>query len=319
MKKMIISMLIFFLFFPILYVNAESFSLALNIDQTSYTYNDEVNLKLSASGLQSYGLSSAQFYLTYDANYYSFSCNDLTFKQNIHSSEIDCNESNGKIIILYVDGQGGDSPIANGEFINVLFKVKKSVTTTITTAFSLSGDGFAGVNNGTMVDYTTSSNPTKSVSIVKEKDSDTYLKSISIKGYTINFSKNKYEYSIDVENEITSITIDASTNNSSSSVSGTGTKNLSVGDNKFTLTVSAENGEKQNYIINVNRKTNEKKDDIENNVEENNNGNEDEKIDGTVENSKTGVFSYLLVFMILIIISGGIYFKILEKNKFPRI
>lgn len=332
MKKIIISVLISFLFLPILSVNAETFDLSLNIDQTSYTYNDEVNVKLSASNLPSYGLSSGQFYLTFDTTYYSFNCSDIKYKQNVTSNEIDCSDTNGKIILLYIDDDGGDSPIKNGEFLNVVFKVKKSVTSTETTTFSLSGDGFAGVNSGSIVDYTSNGNPTKSVSIEKTKDDDTYLKSLSITGYTIDFSKNKYEYSIEVENVVSSVTINASTNSSSSNVSGIGTKNLSVGDNKFTLTVTAENGDKQNYIVNVKRKTSENNENINNNdTEKNENNNYDDsnnqneqtnnsdRIEGTVENVKTGVSSYIVAFAIIMIISGLIYFKMIKKNKFPKI
>ena len=330
MKKISLIVVLSFLLLPILTVKAETFDFALNIDQNSYTYNDEVNVKLSASNLPSYGLSSGQFYLTYDTNYYSFACSDIKYKQNVNANEIDCSESNGKIILLYVDDDGGDSPIKSGEFLNVIFKVKKSVTSTSSTTFSLSGDGFAGVNSGSIVDYTSNGNPTKSISIVKQKNNDIYLKSLSITGYSLNFSKNKYEYSIEVENEVNSITINASTNSSSSTVSGTGTKSLSEGDNKFTLTVTAENGDKQNYIVNVKRKLKETNENVNNNNNQNENNNIDnstnqnnqtnnDRIEGTVESPKTGVYSYIIAFSLIILISGVIYFKMIKKNKFPKI
>jgi len=336
MKKIIHFILFSFLFLPFLNVNADSFNLSLNIDQTTYTYKDEVNAKLATSGLPSYGISSGQFYLTYDTNYYSFSCSDVTYKQNVSTEEIDCSESNGKIIILYIDNDGGGSPITNGEFITIPFKVKTSVNSTVSTTFALSGEGFAGVNGGTITDLTLSSNPTKTVSIEKEKDSDTYLKSLSITGYSISFSKNKYEYSIEVENDVTSITINVSANSSLSKVSGTGTKNISEGDNKFTLTVTAESGDKQNYIINVKRKIKENNENVNNNDTNNNNSNnndnnnvdnsngsnsnsESDRIEGTVDPVPTGVYSYILVFSVILIGSGFIYFKVIKKNKFPKI
>ena len=331
MKNVIKIFILSFLLFPLLNAKAESFDLGLDIDEKFYTYNDTVSVKLSASNLPSFGLSSGQFYLTYDTNYYSFSCTDIVYKQNVNSKEIDCNDSNGKIILIYLDDEAGGSSINSGEFLNIVFKVKKSVTATVSTAFSLSGKGFAGVNSGSIVNLSTTSSPTKTISIEKEKNNDTYLKSLSITGYSINFSKSKLEYSIEVENNVTSITIDASANSSSSIVSGTGTKSLNDGDNRLTITVTAENGDKQNYIINVKRKSNNEnvnnnnnnnnnQNNENNNVDNSNNqSNNDDKIEGTVENVKTGVSSYVMLLMIIMIISGAVYFKMIKSNKFPKI
>jgi len=83
---------------------------------------------------------------------------------------------------------------------------------------------------------------------------DAFLSNITIEGYEIDFSKNKLDYSIDVPNNVTSLKISAKTSSSAASLVISGGDKLELGNNKVTIIVTAGNGTKKEYIINVNRK-----------------------------------------------------------------
>ena len=85
----------------------------------------------------------------------------------------------------------------------------------------------------------------------KEYSSNNYLKSLSVEGYEIDFDKNTLEYSIEVENNVEKVNIKATTEDSGASVSGTGEKEVTEGNNKLEVKVTAENGNERTYVINV--------------------------------------------------------------------
>ena len=85
----------------------------------------------------------------------------------------------------------------------------------------------------------------------KEYSKNNYLKSLSIEGYEIKFDKNTLEYSIEVENDVEKVNIKAVTEDSKASVIGTGEKEVSEGNNKLEVKVTAENGNERVYVINV--------------------------------------------------------------------
>ncbi len=79
------------------------------------------------------------------------------------------------------------------------------------------------------------------------------LSSLSINGYSLTPSFDKFTstYNVIVPNDTSSITISASKVDSTASVSGTGQKSISVGNNNFKIVVTAENGDKRTYQLNV--------------------------------------------------------------------
>ena len=90
----------------------------------------------------------------------------------------------------------------------------------------------------------------------KDKSSDNYLKSLSIKDVKISptFNKDKLEYTAVVSGDKDKITIEGEGNDSKSTVEGLGEKELKEGINKFEIKVTAENGESKTYTIMVTRK-----------------------------------------------------------------
>ena len=85
----------------------------------------------------------------------------------------------------------------------------------------------------------------------KEYSKNNYLKSLSIEGYEISFDKETLEYSIEIENGVEKVNISASPEDSKASVSGTGEREVTEGNNKLEVKVTAENGNERTYVINV--------------------------------------------------------------------
>lgn len=89
----------------------------------------------------------------------------------------------------------------------------------------------------------------KPVDINKTYSSDNTLKSLSIEGYDIGFSKDKLEYNLELDQDVESINISAITNDKNATVKGAGEVNLTDGINNIKITVAAENGNEKVYTI----------------------------------------------------------------------
>lgn len=100
----------------------------------------------------------------------------------------------------------------------------------------------------------------KSVSIITQAQleasysKNNNLKSLSVDGLKLSptFNKNTTSYTVDAGSNTNSIKISASVEDSKSSVKGTGTHEVSEGENKFNITVTAQNGSTKTYTIIVN-------------------------------------------------------------------
>ncbi|MGO4494951.1 endo-alpha-N-acetylgalactosaminidase family protein [Paenibacillus sp. 2RAB27] len=67
------------------------------------------------------------------------------------------------------------------------------------------------------------------------------------------FSSDTTSYTVNVDNNVSSMTIAATNNHSAATVSGAGVKSLSVGLNTFEVVVTAEDGTQKTYTVVVNR------------------------------------------------------------------
>lgn len=96
-----------------------------------------------------------------------------------------------------------------------------------------------------------------STSLPKKGNPNSYLANITISknggiASTINsFSGDKFKYEIHVDSSVSKVKLSASTINKYASVSGTGEKTLAVGNNEWKLVVTAENGNKSTYTVNI--------------------------------------------------------------------
>ena len=90
----------------------------------------------------------------------------------------------------------------------------------------------------------------------REKDTNNYLKSISVKDYEITpeFNKDTMEYTVDVPATVNKVTIEAEKESSYATVEGTGEKEVDEGANTFEIKVTSETGVERIYKITVNVK-----------------------------------------------------------------
>ncbi len=86
-----------------------------------------------------------------------------------------------------------------------------------------------------------------------KKSNDATLKSLSISDVNFEFSSDKYDYEVDVNNDVDKIVIEAIVNNDKAKVTIPEDLSLKIGKNKFTIIVEAEDGTKREYNITVNR------------------------------------------------------------------
>lgn len=86
-----------------------------------------------------------------------------------------------------------------------------------------------------------------------EASNDNTLKSLSIQGYLFNspFNSGKYEYNLNVKENVDKINILAEANNVNATISGIGEFSLVSGKNVFTISVTSQSGETKTYTINV--------------------------------------------------------------------
>lgn len=94
------------------------------------------------------------------------------------------------------------------------------------------------------------------VTAPREKDSNNYLKSLTVKDYDISptFSKDTLEYSVTVPSTVDQITIDATSESGYASVTGTGEMEVEEGANNFEIVVRSETGVERTYKLVVNVK-----------------------------------------------------------------
>ena len=86
-------------------------------------------------------------------------------------------------------------------------------------------------------------------------NNDATLSSLSIEGYQIDFDKNKFEYTLEVSNEVEKINVGATSSDSKSTIKIEGNENLFVGENDVKIIVTNNNEEKV-YVVKVTRKQN---------------------------------------------------------------
>ncbi len=119
-------------------------------------------------------------------------------------------------------------------------------------SFTATGDATDQDGNSVNISVT----KTVSVQAPREKDSNNYLKSLSVKDYklTPDFNKETLEYSLTVPNTVNKITLEGATESNYATVEGFGEVEVNEGANKFEIKVVSETGSERVYTITVNVK-----------------------------------------------------------------
>lgn len=143
------------------------------------------------------------------------------------------------VTVTAVDATGYDeSPITGSQSTSVSIKSPAS---------SSGSSSSSSSNNSSSSTTTTVQEPEV------KKSSEKNLSSLSVSEGTLSpkFSAGTTTYKVDLTNEVEKLTISAKAKDSKAKVSGTGEKELKIGENNFTVTVTAEDGSKKTYTISV--------------------------------------------------------------------
>ena len=140
----------------------------------------------------------------------------------------------------------------------------KSKSYTYTFKALASGTTNIGVRNVDVLNWSEQtlsvSKGSKSIKIITKSDyqnslsKDNDLASISVEGFKLEpeFNKNTTEYKVEASANTNEIKLTARASDSRADVSGTGTFNVTEGENKFILSVTAQNGSVKKYTVIVN-------------------------------------------------------------------
>ena len=164
----------------------------------------------------------------------------------------------------------------------ILDDEKATLTTDLSNKFSLN----LGTNKiNIVVTAENGDTSTYVLNIEREKNNDATLDSLTVSKGTLTpaFNKNTLNYTVNVENDVTSIEVSATATDSNATVTGIGTKELNTGDNTVTIKVTSESGSENTYTINVIR------------AKSSNNNLTDIKVDGnSIENFSSNTLKYNL-------------------------
>lgn len=116
-----------------------------------------------------------------------------------------------------------------------------SITVQINKPNNVSGGG--SNNNG-------GGNTTKPSTDYKYSENNN-LSSLNVEGFEFEFDKNKTDYSITVPNDTKSVKIGATAEDGKARVNGIGDFEVKEGDNLIEVVVTAENGDKKTYKLNI--------------------------------------------------------------------
>ena len=197
----------------------------------SVTVGNNVTISVRVSG----NVGAAKIQMAYDQSYLQFVGGDLGD-----------GSGDGGVVTLYRMYNSGYGSMT----FSMTFKALKTGKTTVSCAGYDIADGIQGddmkVNMGNSV-VTINAKPTAS--------GNNNLSSLSISPGTLSpgFSAGTTSYSAWVSNSTTSVAVSAKAADGKARVAVWGNTGLSVGNNTVTVQVTAENGSKKTYTINVNR------------------------------------------------------------------
>ena len=138
----------------------------------------------------------------------------------------------------------------------------ENITKTIPVTCKASGQGVINISytvtalNKNYEQANLSGSKSVSVNPPREKDTNNYLKSIGVTGYTLTpeFNKDVMEYSVEVPNIVDKVTLEASPESGYANISGIGEVEVNEGANVFEIKVTSETGAERIYKVNVNVK-----------------------------------------------------------------
>lgn len=171
----------------------------------------------------------------------------LTIKTTNAEGKFNITSSNPNVVAVGT----ASTWVSGSESITLTAKTAGTATITVTPV-SVSDTELNLITAPKSVTVTVSNGTTTAPSTNTTKSGDATLKSITIGDKTYSGSALNSAITYTAGATVNSIKISATKNNSKATVSGTGTKSLVAGQtNKFSITVTAENGTKKTYAVNI--------------------------------------------------------------------
>lgn len=191
------------------------------------------------------GVAGFQANLVYDSEY-------LEFKESSYGSNplgLDYSDSR-KVMSGAAMSDRGFITASSANMIELKFTAKKIGKTSISLTKTEVSAGDRSL--------VTTTNNAKEIEITGPKSTNNNLSSLVVEGYNLTptFNKNTTSYTAEVPNSVTSAVIKFTAEDSTATVTGNGTvnaNNLTVGDNKYTIVVTAQSGAKKNYVVTIKR------------------------------------------------------------------
>ena len=212
----------------------------------------------------------------------------------------DYSSENAFMILTFKVLKKGDANISIDD-IKASNGVEVNLNDSISTTVKISEYGKGGDVDQTQSQVTTSQTTTteptvQTVSLVAtptttvtartiKLSSDNLIKSLKIKGYSIDFDPNKLEYSIKAKNNVKSLDLEVILNDENASYEISGNQNFKVGENTVTIKVTAEDGSERTYTLKVTK----------------------EKAKDTEEKEEKSSSKTIIIILIILVIIGLIY------------
>lgn len=214
-------------------VNAASGTISVSAPSTAVQGNKiTVTVKITATKGK---LGSWQMDLNYDKNYLQL---------------VSATTESGGVAVAGYSSSG-----ASSKSYTFTFQARKTGSTKVSVS------SYEAYDFDTMEEMTLTSS-SKTIKIMTQSEleatysSNAALSSLGVTGYELSpsFDKATYSYSVEVENDVTSVTITGKKEDSTATVSGLGTVELEEGSNKFEIVVTAQKGNTQTYELSIYRK-----------------------------------------------------------------
>jgi hypothetical protein len=236
-KRKLLIILSFFLFLLPTYIKAAG-SAITNFSGNNSVYlgsNIDITLYITESGTG--GIAAIQGKLNYDTSKLQ-----LVNSQSLAPFSISIN--NGTIGGM--DTTGSNAIKGRRNLMKFTFKAIGLGKTTI----NFNGTRQPNINGETVA----TTNYGKTITITNPPSSNNNLSKLSVIPGGISFNPSTTSYTTYVESNVTSVTISATAADGGARIAGVGSKNLNYGNNRFEVVVTAPNGAKKSYVVNVNRK-----------------------------------------------------------------
>lgn len=241
-KRYLVLMIALFIFFPILTNAATELGASTQspIAGTSFYVQLDVNYGTKLN------IRDMHVIIKYDKSYLELE--EIVWLQSKGTYK----ENNGTI---YIDKEAG-TDWRSGAAVQFKFKSLREGMTKIDVSQNGDSHYSTGCDKGSC-DVIGQSFVGVSINAIKPSTS-TLIGSLYVKGYTIlpTFSKTTYNYNLTVPSHVTSVEVVATKSDSRQTITGAGTKNLTYGNNRVRVVVTAQDGSSRTYEIMINRTDN---------------------------------------------------------------